>query len=195
MKKTITAGAVALSLAVLLTGCGQSTSNNNSTTGNTTGSNGTNTTATAVTSDMKAQFVSVTASAQTAIDDFVTGTSLLGPMDTKTVNGTDYAVVATSKSDLDTLEKAYLDFLTQAQINNLFGHVTLKNGAYMFQPIKDSGDNSDWFNAKVKSVTPEKNGYLVTLSVPQKDGSAAQTTTAMIEKNTAGHYVYAGPNA
>lgn len=193
MKKAITAGAVALSLAVLLAGCGQSNNTaGNSSAGNTTTAGAANSTGSTVTADMKAQFVSVTASAQAAIDDFVTGTSLLGPMDTKKIDGTDYSVVASSKSDYDNLQKSYLDFLTQAQVDILFGHVQDKNGLYVFQPVKDSGDTSDWFKATVKSVKSESDGYLVTLDVPQTDGSGDQVKTAVIQKDSGGHFVYAG---
>ena len=190
MKKTIVAGAAAIGLVALLAGCGTP---NNTTTNSTTGSNSaSNSVSSTVTTDMKDQFVSVTASAQTAIDDFTTGKSLLGPMSTKTIGGTAYSVVATSKSDLNDLEQSYLDFLTQAQVNNLFSHVSLKAGDYVFQSMTSSGDTNNWFKATVKSAVPQGNGYLVTLSVPQTDGSSAQTQTAVIQKDASGHWVYAG---
>jgi hypothetical protein len=192
LKNTIIAGAAALSLVALVTGCGATgTTGSNGTTGS-AGANAANGTNSATAPNMNAQYVSVTASAQAAMDDFVTGKSLLGPMDTKTINGTSYAVVASSKSDLDTLEKAYLDFLTQSQINVMFSHVQDIKGQYVFQPMKSSGDTNDWFKATVKSVTKESDGYNVTLSVPQTDGGSAQMRSAILVQNSSGHYVYAG---
>lgn len=145
-----------------------------------------------MTPDMKKQFVSVTAAAQTAIDDFTTGTSMLGQMTTQKIDGTDYSVVATSKSDLDNLEKTYLDFLTQAQVDNLFSHVQLKNGSYVYQAQQSSDDTNDWYKATVKSVVAKDKGYEVTLTVPQTNGGAAVTETAILQQDASGHWVYAG---
>lgn len=192
MKKRFVTAAVSLGVVGLIAGCGTTSASNNSS----NASNATNTTTgastSAVTADMKAQFVAVTASAQQAMDDFMTGTSMLGTMDTKTISGTKYNVVATSKADLNSLETTYLDFLTKAQVDNLFGHVTLMKGDYVFQGMSSSGDNNDWTNATVKSAVQKGNGYDVTLSVPQTGGGDAQTQHAELVKNSSGHWVYAG---
>lgn len=192
MKKTIITGVAALSLVALLAGCGTSNTTGSSETTGSAPVNTANSTSITASPDINAQFVSVTASAQAAMDDFVTGKSLLGPMTTKTINGTNYAVVASSKSDLDTLENSYLDFMTQSQINVMFSHVHDINGRYVFQPMKSSGDPNNWFKATVKSVTKKSDGYNVTLSVPQINGSAPQTQTAILVKNSSGNFVYAG---
>lgn len=205
MKKRLVTGLLAVGLVTLVAGCGTAnnttggSSNSANTTTNSTATNtSTNNTAsssntsTGVSADLKSQFVNVTASAQTAIDDFVTGTSLLGPMSTKKINGTKYSVVATSKKDLQDLQSNYLDFLSQDAMNSLFSHVTNMSGDYVFQSIKDSGDKNDWYHATVTKVAKTSQGYEVTLSVPQTDGSSVQTHTAMLVQNSAGHWVYAG---
>ncbi|MCL6452562.1 MAG: IseA DL-endopeptidase inhibitor family protein [Alicyclobacillus sp.] len=187
MNKTWFVAAAMIGLTGLMAGCG--TANNTAGAGNATN---TASSSQGVTDAMKTQFVQVTAAAQQAIDDFVTGKSMLGDMSTKDIGGTTYSVVASSKSDLQSLEQTYLDFMTQAQVDNLFGHVTEKDGVYVYQSMKSSGDTNDWTNAKVVSVTPKDNGYEVTLSVPQIGGGAPQTQQALLVKDATGHWVYAG---
>lgn len=186
MKKSFITTAVSLGVLGLVAGCGtanQTTNASNATTGAASST---------VTTGMKTQFVAVTASAQQAMDDFVTGSSMLGTMATKTISGTKYSIVATSKTDLTALEQTYLDFLTQAQVDNMFGHVTLVNGDYVYQGMTSSGDTNDWPNAKVTAVVQKDSGYEVTLSVPQTNGGADQTKSALLVKDAQGHLVYAG---
>jgi hypothetical protein len=185
VKNVLATGIVTFGTVALLVGCGSTTTNN---------TNSTNSTSSAITSTMKAKFVSVNAAAQSAIDDFDGGSTLLGTMSTDKINGKSYDVVADTQTALSQLKKSYEDLMTPGAVDNLFKNVQKINGKFVMNP-QTVNDNLNWYAATVTKVKADtkNNTYQVTLNVPgQGQSASAATKIVLIEKDNSGNYSYAG---
>jgi hypothetical protein len=188
VKKTLATVIMAMGVVAILAGCGNSSANtasNNST-------NSTSDSASGASASLKQQFVTVNAAAQSAIDDFNAGTSIEGAMDTATIDGKTYDVVATSKSNLDTLKGHYVDFMSSAAADELFKSVVQKGDKFVIEP-STATDNLNWYKATVSDVKTATDGsYVVTFSVPSTKDSTSTNKQEKIQKDSQGHLVFAG---